>query len=96
LIKVFLMWTIIFLIIIYFFWLQTFIETASIGKSLFFPNFVEIADAYYLSKYNWNSWHGKMFYYIGLLFNLIIALIIKFIFFIIKLCVIIYIFDLVK
>ena len=67
--------TIIF-IILYIIWVRTFIEMARIGKSLFLPDFAEIGKAYSYVGYNWNSWHGKFFYYIGLIFNLTVFLIV--------------------
>ena len=70
------MGTALFCIIIYIAWLRTFIETARIGKSLFLPDFKAIAAAYSYGGYNWNTWHGKSFYYIGLMINLITALLV--------------------
>ena len=85
------MWTAIFLIIIYIFWIRTFIEMACIGKSLFFPDFKEIGKAYSYVGYNWNSWHGRLLYYFGLMFNLIVALIVTLIVFYIKMYILSYI-----
>ena len=61
----------IFFILIYVLSLVSTIKAARTGKGLFFPNFRRIDEVYFLGmKRIWNTWWGKLGYYLQLLFHL--------------------------
>jgi len=63
---------IIILILIYFLSLATVIKAARTGRGIFFPNFRRIDEAYfYGTKKVWNTWWGRLGYYLQLIFHLV-------------------------
>ena len=73
------MWTVIFLIFLYIFSLVSTIKAACTGKGLFFPDFKRIDKVYFLGAKNvWNTWWGKLGYYIQLLFHLSVIILLLF------------------
>jgi len=62
--------TVIF-IILYIASLISLVKAIRIGRGLFFPDFRRIDEAYFGGAKNvWNTWHGKLGYYLLLLFHL--------------------------
>ena len=61
----------IFFILIYVLSLVSTIKAARTGKGILFPNFRRIDEVYFLGmKRIWNTWWGKLGYYLQLLFHL--------------------------
>jgi|GEM_PF-2235926 len=68
------MGTFLFFLSLYVFSLASTVKAARTGKSLFFPNFRKIDEVYFLGRKKvWNTWSGKLIYYIQLLFHLSFA-----------------------